>query len=237
MELRDTDAQYTEDLDKLCDFSGPNAIDACLEGGKLPSVTPASWRLLTRPFVIVASWFFGIEVLRREQLKRKHEPLEGRGRGRSRGTGKGRGRGRAKLERALSKEEEDEIIPPSQKDFVPAKAKARVRAPKPKPNQTEPTTAAKARAAKAKAKAKAKGKPSGSKSKAAGPTTPEKSKRTKKVKVRMTPTPSRTPVKSFARRVRPKQELPRLRWTAIRGAFNELIRPKLKQRPSSHEDF
>lgn len=186
MELRDTDAQYTEDLDKLCDFSGPNAIDACLEGGKLPSVTPASWRLLTRPFVIVASWFFGIEVLRREQLKRKHEPLEGRGRGRSRGTGKGRGRGRAKLERALSKEEEDEIIPPSQKDFVPAKAKARVRAPKPKPNQTEPTTAAKARAAKAKAKAKAKGKPSGSKSKAAGPTTPEKSKRTKKVKVRMT---------------------------------------------------
>ena len=49
-------------------------------------------------------------------------------------------------------------------------------------------------------------------------------------------TPPRTPLKSFARRPRPKSGFPKLKWECVRSAFNMHVRVHFA-RPSSTEDW
>lgn len=47
--------------------------------------------------------------------------------------------------------------------------------------------------------------------------------------------PPSTPVKSFARRARPQQAFPKLKWECIKAAFNTHVRQHV-EKPSAHED-
>ena len=147
--------------------------------------------------------------MRREQLKRKH-PVDDEGNPVKARKGKGKGKSRGRGEVAASGESKE-----------PKKSSASKPEAKSKPN---PKKVAKPEG---KGKAKAKGKAKSL------PNSPNK-RSSRSTHAGSTP---RTPLKSFARRVRPSRDPAKSEWTAIRGAFHTYVRPRVTSKVSTYEDL